>query len=228
MVDNRIYKRSADFLIKSGYSLVNIQRVSGFDLPISSHPDIFVTKIFDRIFADRAVNNLFTIKKGIEFCEREVPSVDNIKYPYDIAFNCVQVGNNLICNKKYTHSRIIEFAESMNMTIIDVKQGYTKCSTCVVSENAIITEDECIADNCKKHGIDVLKIDKGYVKLKGYDYGFIGGCCGLIEDDLLVFNGNINLHPNIYSISEFCKSRNVKIVSMCDEILYDVGSIIRI
>ena len=52
--------------------------------------------------------------------------------------------------------------------------------------SGVITEDTGIAAALsEKTDIDVLLIEKGHVKLDGYPYGFFGGCCGLIENDLL-------------------------------------------
>ena len=51
----------------------------------------------------------------------------------------------------------------------------------VVSNKAIITSDKVIAHEAKKVDLDVLLIPPGDIILPGLDYGFIGGCCGLIE-----------------------------------------------
>ncbi len=187
------------------------------------------------MFCDKTVHNLFTCKmpdsneeNKIIFCDRGVDIQNNYGYPYNIGFNCVNVGNKLICNKKYSCKTVLDYAEKNGIEILDVKQGYAKCSTCVVADNAIITEDESIAWRAEENGIDVLKIEKGYVKLDGYDYGFIGGCSGLIENNLLAFNGNINLHPEYEKIHEFCKRHGVQIIGLCGREPMDIGSIIRI
>ena len=58
---------------------------------------------------------------------------------------------------------------------INVSQGYSKCSLCIVNENSVITEDDGIAEVLKRHNMDVLKISAGDVLLSGLDYGFLGG-----------------------------------------------------
>ena len=58
---------------------------------------------------------------------------------------------------------------------ISSRQGYSRCSVCVVSDNAIITADEGICRSAEAHGVDVLKIRPGYIDPPGFDYGFIGG-----------------------------------------------------
>jgi len=109
---------------------------------------------------------------------------------------------------------------------INVNQGYSKCSVCVINENAIITSDLGIAKKCDLFGIDVLVIDDSCISLNGVSHGFIGGSSGLISPELLAVNGNIKLHKNYDNISNFCNKYNVNIISLhCGEI-EDIGSII--
>lgn len=228
VVDSRISSESENCLIKLGYTIRKISPDPRFDEPISAHPDIFMVNIAGKWLHDTAVHNAFTISEAEIKLNREAIKSDKYIYPYDVEFNCIQIGNHLICNKKYTNKIVIETALKNGIDIIDVKQGYTKCSVCKVSENAIITEDVGIAERAKQYGIDVLLIQKGYVKLDGYDYGFIGGCCGLIENNLLAFNGCIERHPDYNLINDFCNKYCVRVLSLSGHNLYDIGTIYRI
>ena len=228
VLDSRASDLTKKTLISMGYNIVYMPKNKCFDEAICAHPDIFMTEICGTWFIDNAVKEMFTFLDSAIFCEREVPDNEKMKYPFDCAFNCVQVGNHLICNQKITHKNIIEFAIENQMNIINTKQGYSKCSICKVSENAIITEDKQICDLAVKNGINVLHIKKGYVKLYGYDYGFVGGCSGLIENNLLAFNGDVRNHPDADAIIDFCHASNVEVVCLNDDLLYDIGTIIRI
>lgn len=228
IVSEDIYKESEETLLNSGYKLFKIKRNDWMEQAVSSHPDMYMVNINSRILYDNYIAHLFDAavpsKEAIK-CNRGVDKLKCCEYPYNIGFNCVSVGNKLICNSKYTCKAVLEFAEPMNYEIIDVNQGYAKCSTCVINNNAIITEDISIAKCAERKGIEVLLIEKGFVGLKGYDYGFIGGCCGMIDDKLLAFNGNIKFHPNGKAIEEFCSNHSVNILNLCDRDLYDIGSI---
>lgn len=226
IIDHRISEKAINTLECLGYSIIKFPSIPNFAEPISSHPDIFIAKIKDKLFADNRIEDLFTFCDKTVYCNREGDNTVIIEYPYDISFNCINVGKKIICNKKYTNKAILNFAETNHIDIIDVKQGYAKCSICEVSDNAIITEDSGIAEAALNSKIDVLKIEKGFIKLNGYDYGFIGGCSGLLNNSLLAFNGCIELHPQYSSIKQFCGKHNVEIVSLSDEPLYDIGSII--
>ena len=67
------------------------------------------------------------------------------------------------------------FCEEKKLTYHAVKQGYAKCSTVLVNEQACITADTSIAAAVKQCGLDVLQIRPGFVELPGYPYGFLGG-----------------------------------------------------
>ena len=116
--------------------------------------------------------------------------------------------------------------QTEHLTKIDVKQGYSKCSVCVINKNAIITSDLGVAKKCDNYGIDVLFVDDSNIKLHGVSHGFIGGSCGLISPDLLAINGNITYHINSDAIQLFCEKYNVNIISLHNEEIEDIGSII--
>ena len=107
--------------------------------------------------------------------------------------------------------------------MIDVRQGYTKCSVCPIDENSIITADCGIAKKARQHGFDVLEVSNIGVNLDPLSCGFIGGASGVFHD-AVYFCGNLDAHPDAESIKAFCKSHNKQTVSLSDEPLYDVGT----
>ncbi len=150
------------------------------------------------------------------------------EYPYNIAFNHVIMGNTFIGNMAYTDSHIKAYCISKHFQMIDVKQGYTKCSCAIVNENAVITADSAIYCKCLENNIDVLKIDSGYIHLYGYEYGFIGGCCGKISHDVLAFTGKLSTHKNYESIRSFLRQYGVYPLELSNKPLLDIGSILPI
>ena len=147
-------------------------------------------------------------------------------YPYDIAYNVARINRAAFHNFIYTDDKILEYYNANGIKLIDVKQGYSKCSICVIAENAIITSDKIIAKAAVSNGYDVLHISEGYIKLKGLNYGFIGGCCGLISKEILAVNGDISQHIDYLKIKEFCEKYNVTIYPLHNGTLEDIGSII--
>ena len=112
------------------------------------------------------------------------------------------------------------------MTLIDVRQGYTKCSTVVVDENSIITYDEGIVKACAPYrDLDVLQIAPGFVRLDGFDTGFIGGASGRVGNEI-IFNGDLFSHPDFNSIVSFIEKRGLVCRWFADYKLTDIGSIL--
>lgn len=145
------------------------------------------------------------------------------EYPFDIQLNCCIIGQYIICKSDNTP----EFLNH-GKTVINVNQGYAKCSCVPVDENSLITDDLSIYNAAISFGLDALLIRKGYVKLEGFDTGFIGGCCGKLSKDLLAFCGDITKHADYLQINSFLRQRNVYPHSLFDGELIDIGSIIPI
>lgn len=178
---------------------------------------IFLTKSSEYMF------NILTNKNiSVEILNTDVKA----KYPNNILFNNLIIKNKILCNIKYTSKEILKHCKENNFDIIDTKQGYTKCSTAVVSENAVITADNNIYIKCIENKIDVLKINYGGINLYGYDYGFIGGCCGKISNDILAFTGKISEHKDYKEIKSFMRNYNVYALELSNKPLNDIGGII--
>ena len=154
-------------------------------------------------------------------------SIIKAEYPYNICYNHIILNDLFICNVKYTDKFVYDYCLENNFKIINVKQGYTKCSTAIVSENAVITSDNGIYNSCKKY-IDVLKIEAGFINLYGYNYGFIGGCCGKLSKDILAFTGKVSEHKNYNDIKAFLNNHKINILELTNKPLVDIGSIIPI
>jgi hypothetical protein len=206
-----------------GYELVESAFLQNVQPPLAYHPDMQIVKCADSyICAPECFEYYSKVLCRKLVCGESVPEYD---YPSDIAYNVAVTDKYAIHNFHYTDSVFLDNSPYIH---ISVKQGYSKCSVCVVSEDAIITSDNGIATAVAKSGVDVLLITPGYVSLTGYDYGLIGGASGLVEDNILCFCGDIGTHPDYLKIDEFCKKHSVEIVSLCDGGLVDVGTIISV
>ena len=150
----------------------------------------------------------------------------NNSYPYDVTLNSVRIGNKIICNKKTVAPEILDRAFKDGLILIDSKQGYSKCSVCVLNENAIITDDVSIYNAAAPYFVSVTLISKGSVLLPGYDYGLIGGCTGLIGKDKLAFNGQILSHSDHNKIIDALTANCVNAIELSVNRLEDIGSIL--
>ena len=147
-------------------------------------------------------------------------------YPRDAAYNICVAGEAAFCNTKTADKAALSLLNENGFSIIHVNQGYTKCSTAVISENAVITADGGIYKAARLHGFDALLIESGGVSLEGFPYGFFGGCCGKISENKLFVNGSIKNHPSGDKIRSFLEKQDVEIVEGANTPPADIGSLI--
>ena len=148
------------------------------------------------------------------------------QYPDDVRLNCAVIGNKIICNTKTIAHEVLEYAYEIGLTVINVNQGYSRCSICVVNENAIITDDISIFTAAQNFLDDVQFISKNSIRLDGYNYGFIGGCCGKIDKDKIAFNGSIESHDDYKLILDFLNRNKVECIELHNDRLTDIGGIL--
>ena len=196
--------------------------------PISYHPDIVMhpinhsTIIVAPNVFDYYEENLS--RKGIKVVKGE--SYLSCKYPNDIAYNVGRVHGYAIHNFKYTDEKLLFYLKKQGLELVDIKQGYSKCSMAVVDEKAIITSDYPIYKQLTKLDIDVLLIESGHIKLEGFNYGFIGGTFGNLSKDNIVISGNFDSHPDYERIIQFLKKHKKKLLVLDDNQIVDLGTII--
>ena len=150
-----------------------------------------------------------------------------MKYPSNVALNALILGKRLIARLDSLDENVREYCSEHGYEMINVRQGYAKCSCAVVGDHAIITADKGIYHSLKEYNIDILPIEEGRVRLEGTDYGFIGGASGYdCKRKILYFSGNIAGHPDYERIKEFCHAHQTEIVSLTKDKLTDVGGMI--
>ncbi len=224
IVDYRIGAAAEAALLAQGCGIVKTMPLDAVYPEICGHPDIQLHAACDKIIcAPQTYEYYKTALDGYNIVRGSYAL--GAAYPYDIAYNVCRIGKYAVCNVAHTAPEILNAYSAAGVETLDTKQGYAKCSICVVSDTAAITADAGIYKLLTAKGIDVLKIAPGHIGLYGMD-GFIGGASGLIKKGLLNFNGRINTHPDGGRIKDFCKSHGVVCVSLHGGKLTDIGSIL--
>lgn len=183
-----------------------------------SHDNIIVEPSVFEYYKDAFENTNIKIIKG----EKEL----DCKYPLDIAYNVGRIGRFAVHNFKYTDDVLKYYLQKQGLELINVNQGYTKCSMAIVGQNDIITSDVYMHSILTMKGINCLLINSGYIFLKNQNYGFIGGCTGSISDKEVLLSGNLNKHPNKKEIKSFIYSLNKNVIYLSMEKISDIGTII--
>ena len=141
-------------------------------------------------------------------------------YPDDASLCVCCTGSYTIYSRKTIYPAIRPY---LNGVLIDVPQGYTRCSVCIVTHRAIITSDDIIAERAAANDMDVLKIHPGYIVLEGFPYGFIGGASFLIDSSTLALTGTLENHPDRDAIEAFLRKHCVRPVYLTKNQIFDIG-----
>ncbi|MDP4092222.1 MAG: hypothetical protein Q8920_02580 [Bacillota bacterium] len=229
VIDGRTSPEAEVCLAQMGIKVIRTSRYPGVYDAIAFHPDIMLHHIGEKtiVYAPGTSPNLLEQLQGYGFELIEGSSCLTAQYPGDIAYNAARVGSFLIHNFKYTDRALLNLLEKENLTFINVKQGYTKCSVSVVNENSIITHDKGIAAAVEKYGINVLLLEEAdEILLPGLDRGLIGGCGGLAAKNKWVVNGNLRLLKSHALIFSFLEARGIKPISLAKGSVIDIGSVL--
>ncbi len=226
IVDRCASKSIFDGLVKHDIEYIKSFNIKNLYHPVNTHPDMQI----------HFVNDDFAVVAPIAYdYYREVlpANINLIKgeanpgstYPLDIAYNVAQVGKRIVGKLDFVDTALKNIYIEKGYELINVNQGYAKCSMCIVDENSVITEDEGIY-RALSGKIDMLKISSGYVSLPGFENGFFGGASGFVSKKKLAFCGDIKLHPDYTKIKKFTQERNIDIITLLSTNLQDFGSIL--
>ena len=193
--------------------------------PVNSHADLQMLHLGGEsvlLATEHLCTGEFDKKFNIRTIRAELGNV----YPLDVPLNCKIIGRNIFLNPKTICKEVLEYAQSNGFNIINVIQGYTGCSICAINDSTIITDDISVCRAAQNFLNDVLFIGKDSIRLKGYDYGFIGGCCGKLSPNKLAVNGRIESHKDHNRIIDFLSEYKIEIIELTDEHIEDIGGIL--
>lgn len=193
---------------------------------LAHHADLSFLYDDGRLYIAREMTEYHELLSSLDLDVRVIPDALGKAYPDDVKLNGVPLGRYFLCNEKTVSPFILSEMKRTGKTILSVPQGYTKCSVVPVTEESLITDDPSIYAVCRSHGLDVLQIGKGSVRLPGFPYGFIGGASGRLSDSQIAFHGNPALHPDYEKIVRFTEKHGMRVVSLTDDFLLDIGSIL--
>ena len=193
------------------------------DNRLSGHVDLRMVKIDDTLVVCPDDYDFMLSAVGAKchiVCGLYQPSA---LYAGDIPYNALCVSDMLFCLSEHTDPVVLQTAEACGKKIINVRQGYAKCSGIPVGGCGVITSDQSIARAAEREGLQVLHVSNRGVALDGYDTGFIGGASICFKNRIL-FTGDLSVHPDFLLISDFCKKLGVELEYIKGMKLYDYGS----
>lgn len=209
---------------KHRYNIVASDNVSEL-LPFERrHADIQCLRINNTFFILKEAQKLKDKLLSLQLNTFETDEEITTKYPGNVLLNAVYFNNRLYCKADSVAKAVKEYCNINNIEIVNVNQGYTKCSTAILG-GCFITADIGIFNAMHKNGEEGLLIESGDIELNGVDYGFIGGAC-FYDNETAYFTGDITQHKNYKKIKDFLSERNIETVCLSNNILYDIGGFI--
>ncbi|MEG2353804.1 MAG: hypothetical protein RSB70_04100 [Clostridium sp.] len=227
LIDYRVSELEVTTLHNLGYNILKCPKNPCIYEAINGHPDILLHPLSKsrEIIVHKDIDDNFI--KSLQCLNYTViKTLTSIKstYPNNIILNALNLENIFLHKLDSTDPHLLKRVG--HKTLINVKQGYTKCSTAVISDNAIMTSDTSIWKILSKQNIDVLLLPPKHILLPHLDYGFIGGTCGLLEENLIGFFGNLETYPFKDSIKSFLRNQRIDYISLGAGPLIDRGSIL--
>lgn len=214
-----------------GLETISLPTHPHLPIPIAAHPDMLIFFASDCIFTTALYANI--ARKELEnisrLCQKPIRIIGNelsSGYENEILLNAAPIGKYLICHDEYSAKELREYHAPFLCT---VRQGYAKCSTLPVADNALITADPSIAKAALQKGFSVLQLKEHGASLDGYDTGFIGGAASFspyCDNADIIFCGCWQRHPQSQEIADFCKTHGkTPISSDMSAPLTDIGTI---
>ena len=227
--DHRAPKTICDNL-KKEFKVIKLPLDPSLPTPVCGHSDLLIFRLENYLIARKSYYRLAKAEldeickmAGLRLILSNAQATD--KYPGDCGLCAAVSGKTIICRKESTDPEILALASELNYKILNVPQGYAKCSCVVFSDGSIVTSDNGIASVTHREGIETLSVSAGHISLPGYNYGFIGGSSGLCGNSIY-FCGDLTLHPDSKAITSFAEAHGTKCISLGTGRLYDVGSLI--
>jgi hypothetical protein len=199
--------------LKDRYDIRLLAPCSRLDAPVRSHADMLVGMEGGHIIVTRSY---FDENKSL-FCGLDPVVTDEEhggRYPRDVLLNFIDTKTAVIGYGK-------AITACVNKPVINVKQGYARCST-FVGRDFAVSADAGILSALSALGYDTLRISAGGVKLPGYDHGFIGGASFADGGDVYFF-GSLSHHKDGERIREFLAAHGAEVCELSDAPLLDLG-----
>lgn len=228
IIDERMPSEGIAALERLSNRVITLPPLKSMPSAIASHPDSLLCKIEDTIICSSELCDIapyiFTDLReyhphlSLSFTSDEPGET----YPRDAYFNALVIGDKMFANTKNVSSTVTEKALAYGKKIIHTAQGYPACATLALPTGQAITADRGLAGVLRQNGIEVLEIECAHISLLPYEYGFIGGACGVIGKNVYFF-GELESHPDAMRIRAFLANAGYSLRSLFAGGLIDLG-----
>ena len=138
-----------------GIGMIKSEKHSRLYDSVAFHPDMVICPVnAGKMVAEPTVYEYFKkalLPYKVDLLKGEAELSRN--YPLNIAYNIATVGKKAFLYSRYSDKIAVDELKKNNTVFINVKQGYTRCSTAVVDDGGIITADRGIYNAALQNGL---------------------------------------------------------------------------
>ena len=218
IIDKRIPKEAKEKLSSIG-EIFELETNGIVYSAISGHPDIFIFKFENNLIIapecpKKLIEKLIELRINFKIGDKKLGIKHPETTPYNVSYNDgLFIGDRNLCDKN-----ILKLSEGRKW--IQTKQAYARCNNIILNNNSVISNDKSISTNIDKS----LIVNPKEILLKGFEYGFIGGCMGIYNNNIYIL-GSLIYHSQGEAIRSFCESNSYSIIELYDGNLFDGGGI---
>lgn len=218
-----------DMLNEKNIDIIETIKCKDVDKPVDDHPDLVVHPIDKK--------NIFVYYKHFDYYKEKLDKYGvnvhrsfnelNKEYPNDIYMNISRLKGYFFHKQNYIDKNIEKILLESTVSV-EVKQGYAKCSSMIIKDDTVITTDYKLNKKYISLGFNSYLLPSGDIGLPGYNTGFIGGTCGNIGKDEILFYGNLEKYKHSKELIKILNYENIEFIYPNTEEFVDRGSIIGI
>lgn len=228
ILSNKAKKPLKDLIKKLNIDIIDSCNLS-MDYRIKDHVDLQIHKLSNNTYVCPPSLYEYYRNKLKKYGSDLLIGVSEPKenYPNDCPYNVVATNTYYISKKNIVDKAIKDFYDSKGLLEIHVKQGYIKCMSIEIKGH-IITCDMGIYKVLKDNNKSVFYISSDGISLDGFNGGFLGGSCGIIDEDMILFTGDIRRLKDYQKLEKILNKLGLKPIYPQGEDIVDLGSIIPI
>lgn len=190
---------------------------------ISCHPDIFIYQNHDDVvLASNTPQPLLDKLQTLNIPYRLGNSSIGEVLRNSCYYNCVATDHAFFHREGFSDEVVLTLNKPKR--VVSLPQSYTRCSMLALNNESFITSDAGIAKVLRREGYEVFFFDPRDIHIPVHAYGFLGGTCGKLGNQLL-FMGNPLRHKDGAALCRFVEAHGVEVVALSDGYLYDGGGL---
>ena len=220
---HKMPRAAAQRLLELGFRPALLPPSEAIGDAVADHVDLSLLLLRGRGFVTReGYDRVHPLCPSLPLTVIEEPTAKG--YPEEARLNLLTVGEDAFFLSGNAPRAVLAYLTDNGYRLHPVKQGYPACTVLAPDARHAISSDEGMRRALFACGIEVLAIGTEGVSLPPYPYGFLGGAAG-VYGGTVYFLGDLRTHPDGERIAAFIEGCGMRIESLCDGGLVDLGGL---